>query len=359
MSRPQEMEPQAGPQPPLVRVTEAVAAQTVRLSQTAFVRATDEVDVVAQLSERITQVGAGFQVGEIVREGDLLVALDPTQSRANQAGAQAHLDQARDALTETKRMLKRQLQLAADDFVSDAALVDAQVAVTRAQANLAMAQAQVERAVLAVNDTRLNVPFDAIVTAQTASRGQFVAAGTPIGHLVAIDSAELRMGLLTSDIVLLGGAEAAVGLPVTLSDPTTGSALRQGRVTGVVPAIEAQTRTTSLIVRVKDPFGVQDAGALRVNDLVQLDLDVTLDQGDTVRISAEALKGSDMVWRVVDGRLTPLRVTLVSREGDVVIVQHADLSDGDTVLLSDLVAPQQGDAVRVVESDPTELVSGR
>jgi len=359
MSRPQETEPQAGPQPPLVRVTEAVAAQTVRLSQTAFVRATDEVDVVAQLSERITQVGVGFQVGEIVREGDLLVALDPTQSRADQAEAQARLDQARAALTETELTLERKQQLAADDFVSDAALDDAQVAVTRAQADLAMAQAQVERAALAVDDTRLNAPFDAIVTAQTASRGQFVAAGTPIGHLVAIDSAELRMGLLPSDIALLGGAEAAVGLPVTLSDPTTGSALRQGRVTGVVPAIEAQTRTTSLIVRVDDPFAVQDAGALRVNDLVQLDLDVTLDQGDTVRILAEALKGSDIIWRVADGRLTPLRVTLVSREGDDVIVQHADLSDGDAVLLSDLVAPQQGDAVRVAESDPTELVGRR
>ncbi|OAN79423.1 hypothetical protein A8B78_11870 [Jannaschia sp. EhC01] len=358
MSRSQETAASASPQPPLVRVAEIASAQTVVLRHTGFVRASDEIGVVAQVSERITQVGTGFAVGELVREGDLLIALDAAQFSPDRSQAQARLDQARAALTETEITLQRQQELAADDFASDAALDDAEVAIARAQADLAMAQAQLERATLAVDDTRLTAPFDAIVTAQGASRGQYVAAGTSVGHLIATDTAEVRMGLLPSDIAVLGGAEAAIGLAVTLSDPTTGRALRDGVVTGVAPAIDAQTRTTSLIIRVDDPFNTITTEALRVGELVQLDLDVALGQNGNFRIPAEALKGADNVWRVVDGTLSPLSITLVTREGRVVIVRHPDLSNGDTLLLSDLVAPQAGDRVRVAGPGPDQTAEG-
>lgn len=345
-SQPEDRASAQSAPPPLVRVVSVEPADIATIRQTGFVRAMDQIDVVPQISERITQIGESFHVGTRVAEGHLLIGLDPTSFEAEVTQAEANVDQATAAVEESRITLARQRELAQSDFASEATLDDAQVALLRSQADLALARAQLQRAQLALDDTSLRAPFDAIVTEQAASIGQFVQAGTPVGHIVRTQAVEIRMGLLPSDLMLLGGAEAAIGLPVTVTDPTTERDLGTGTVTGVVPAIETQTRTVNLLVRLADPFMGNGTGTLRVDELVQMSLDVPL-EGTAFHLPAEALKGDATLWRVADGQLQRLEVNVLSRTGATVIIRHPDLAQGDTILLSDLVAPTEGDAVRV------------
>lgn len=340
-----------GPEAPLVRATELRATDTVVLHQTGFVRASDAIDVVPQMSERITEIGPAFAVGERVAEGDLLVRLDATRARATLRSAEARLAQADAALEEARVTLSRQRELAREQVVSQAALDDAQVGFARAQADADVAEAEVEQAALALGDTDLRAPFDAIVTEDRASVGQLVQPGVSIGRLVATDAVEVEMGLLPSDLAVLGRARDAIGLPVTVSDPATGRRLRQGEVTAIVPALDTATRTVGLLVGVGEPFA-EDAASLRIGELVDLALEVPLGDSPALRVAAEALKGGDTLWRISDGTLSRHEVRLLSRDGAMATLRAEGIEAGDSILLSDLAAPADGDTVRVATGDP-------
>jgi multidrug efflux pump subunit AcrA (membrane-fusion protein) len=177
--------------------------------------------------------------------------------------------------------------------------------------------------------------------------GQFVQPGSDLGTLVAADSARIRMGLLPDDIALVGQAEATIGSTVQLfASGPAGAPLGSGTVTQVSPEIEEQTRTLPLIVAVEDPFGDRLARPLRIDELVRLELPVTLPDGGAVRIPAAALKGADTLWRVADGRLQRLSPTVLVREADALVVVADRIAAGDTVMISDLPAAFDGQEVR-------------
>lgn len=338
------------PQAPLVRATELRATDSVVLRQTGFVRASDAIDVMPQMSERIIEIGPAFAVGETVAQGDLLVRLAATGTRANLRAAEARLSQANASLAEARVTLARQQELAQEQVVSEAALDNAQVTFARARADAEVAEAEAERAALALRDTDLRAPFDAVVTEESASIGQLLQPGASIGRLVATDAVEIEMGLLPNDLAVLGRASRAVGLPVTVSDPATGRVLREAEVTAIVPALNTATRTVGLVVRVTNPFS-DDAPSLRIGELVDLALEVPLDDDPALQVAAEALKGGETIWSIAEGRLSGHEVDVLARDGAMVTLRAEGLRDGDAVLLSDLAAPADGDAVRVADGD--------
>jgi RND family efflux transporter MFP subunit len=345
----------AGTPAPLVAVTEVVATDTITLRQTGFLRASDAVEVAPERTERIVRVADAFSPGTRVAEGDLLLRLDATSAEAALQSARARVAQAEAARAETRITLDRQQELRRENVVSEAALEDAQVALARAEADLAMAEAELSRAELALDDTVLRAPFDAIVTQESASVGQLVQAGTTLGRLVATDSAEIEMGVLATDLAPAGGASGLAGTTVALRDPATGRDLGEGRVASVLPEIDARTRTVRLLVRVPDPFA--DPAALRLGQLVELSLRLSVEEAPALSVAAEALKGGDTLWQVSDGALSRRTVEVLSRDGDTVTLRAEGLADGDSVLLSDLAAPADGLEVRVADGD-TRLAEG-
>ncbi|MEM9754744.1 MAG: efflux RND transporter periplasmic adaptor subunit [Pseudomonadota bacterium] len=333
---------------PLIEVTDVAATEAIVLRQTGFVRASDAVEVVPQVTERIVEVAPAFTVGNRVTEGEVLIRLDATSAEASYAAARARVAQAAAARNEARITLNRQQELRRENVVSEATLEDAQVALARAEADLAMAEAERSRAALTLDDTELRAPFDAIVTAETASVGQLVQAGASLGRLVSTDTVEIEMGVLQSDLAPGGGTDHVVGVPVALVDPATGGDLGEGHVAVVLPEIDARTRTVRLLVRVPRPFH-SDTASVRLGELVELVLRLPVEDGPALSVRSEAVKGGDTLWQVVDGTLVRIPVEVLSYDGETVSLRAEGLTDGDRVMLSDLAAPADGLAVRTPE----------
>lgn len=346
----------AGTSAPLVEVTEVRATDGIVLRQTGFVRASDAVEVVPQMTERIVEVAPAFAVGNRIAEGEVLIRLDATSAEADLEAARARVAQAVAARDEARITLNRQQELRRENVVSEAALEDARVALARAEADVAMAEAERARAALALDDTVLRAPFDAIVTAETASVGQLVQAGASLGRLAATDFAEIEMGLLQSDLAPAGDTEGLVGAPVALADPATGRDLGDGSIAAILPEIDARTRTVRLLVRVPAPFE-NGATSMRLGELVELALELSVKDGPVLSVRSEAVKGGDTLWQVADGALARVPVEILSRDGETVSLRAEGLSDGDLVMLSDLTAPAEGLAVRVPE-DAMQVAEG-
>ncbi|GAB4114427.1 MAG: efflux RND transporter periplasmic adaptor subunit [Rubrivivax sp.] len=141
----------------LVDETEAIG--TLRSRQGVMVR--------PEVSGRVAAIG--FQDGQRVRRGQLLVQLDDTLPRAQLRQAEAQAAIARTTLARNRELL-------AQGFVSQNAVDQAAATVEVAQAQVALAQAQLSR-------MRIVAPFDGQAGIRLVNLGDYVKDGADLVNL--------------------------------------------------------------------------------------------------------------------------------------------------------------------------------
>jgi RND family efflux transporter MFP subunit len=360
-----EVEP---PAPPLIRAATAERAAFVNLRQTGFIRPLAAVPIAAEIQGRITEVSDQFRRGNFVEAGEVLIRLETRQLRAEVGRAEASVGRAEAGLAEARVERDRQRQLEAQEFASEAALQQSIVAVATAEAELTAARADLIAARTRLDDATITAPFDALVVEDAADVGDIAQPGTELGRLVASEAAEVEFGLTPADLDLLGEAERAIGGRVLIRPATAAvreaetDLLALGVVSDVGPLIDEATRTVPLIVRIPRPFErTDDDRPLRVDELVALELPVSLERRTAVSVPAQAIKGGDTVWAVrpdaeagddpdggSDGaaRLLRVEVSILQRTGDVAVVE-GPLPPGTLVMVSDLPGAADGARVRL------------
>ncbi|MCY3846349.1 MAG: efflux RND transporter periplasmic adaptor subunit [Acidobacteria bacterium] len=188
-----------------VTVTEGDIVDTV--GATGALEAVTTVQVGSQVSGIIQELLVDFN--SIVREGDVIMRLDPSlfetqlaQARANLARAEAEVERLRVAVEDAETQLVRAEGLAARALISDTELDAARVAVRSAEAQLKSAEAQVTQAQASLNQNQVNLehtviraPIDGIVTSRLVDVGQTVAASfqAPELFVIAADLTKMRV----------------------------------------------------------------------------------------------------------------------------------------------------------------------
>lgn len=156
------------------------------------IEAKTSVDVSADITGRITRIAVNE--GDLVKEGQFLIQIDPAQYQANVARAeamlsssQASLVQARANLAQAERSLARarDLKLAGTSLISDEAVEQAETARDVAMANANSAEASVAQAQAGVREakdnlakTRLVAPMDGRVVRLAVEEGEVAVPGT-------------------------------------------------------------------------------------------------------------------------------------------------------------------------------------
>ena len=340
-----QTESSPAPAAPLVEVArpEPVPAPPA-IVETGFVRASERVEVAPELSGRIVEIGETFELGSRMAEGDLLVRLDARTIEADLARARADLDSAEAALAQTTADLRRQRDLADENFAAEAEVERARADAEAADARVAQAQAAVESAEIRLEDTRLTAPFDALVIAEDVSRGQLLQVGTPVGTLVASGEAEVRVGLTEDDFRFLRQEGGLIGRAVGV-EVEDGRRL-EGRVARVAPVLEGRARTVEIVVTVPDPYG-EDRG-LSLNGVASVSIPLPRSERMLYRLPAGALQDGDRLWRVTgDGTLQPVAARVQDRGDDTVTLASDALGAGDRILVTEVATPLPGLEVRV------------
>ena len=193
------------PEVSTVTVTEGDIVDTV--GATGALEAVTTVQVGSQVSGIIQELHVDFN--SIVREGDVIMRLDPSlfetqleQARANLLRSQAEVERLSVAVDDAATQLRRSRELAADDLISETELEAADVALRSAQAQRKSAEAQVRQsqASLSMNEVNLEhtvirAPIDGIVTSRLVDVGQTVAASfqAPELFVIAADLTKMRV----------------------------------------------------------------------------------------------------------------------------------------------------------------------
>ena len=115
-------------------------------------------------------------VGERVKKGQVLAALDASGYQAQVAEAQAVIARSKEEQQDAKRNLDRVEELYKRTTISTSELETAQTRNARAIAQLNEAQAHQRRVQKILSDATLRAPFDALVLERQAEPGQIVAS---------------------------------------------------------------------------------------------------------------------------------------------------------------------------------------
>lgn len=302
------------------------------------VRPHAEIDVAAQINGKVAWVSPAFQGGGRVQSGDVLFRIDDAdyrnrvqQARANVAAGQVALlqaeEDARIAREEYALFLKRQPDAAGSGEASPLALREPQLAAARAA--LARDSAALADAELALSRTEVLAPFSGAVRTESVDVGQFVAAGQGVGRLYADDAVEVVVPLSDSDAALVpdlwrlaaGDGNRSVRAVVTAG---YGPANHDwdGYVDRAEAALDEQTRTIDVIVRVPNPFS-GSGPPLLVGQFVEVEIDgVAPDQYFVV--PRAALRTGNEVWATrQDTLVTIVPVQVLQRSEDQVYVTGA------------------------------------
>ncbi|NDY43378.1 efflux RND transporter periplasmic adaptor subunit, partial [Dissulfurirhabdus thermomarina] len=176
------------PAPVLPVVTTARAAYgtfpaTVRLLGTI------EAKVAAEIAPRVTGQILEVRVreGDRVRRGDLLARLDDRPERDRVAGLRAALDAARTAFATQEAVTGRDRRLFEAKALSREALDRSVAALEAARARVTGLEKDLHAAETDLAYTRLEAPFDGVVTARLADPGDLALPGRPVVAMEAPD----------------------------------------------------------------------------------------------------------------------------------------------------------------------------
>lgn len=166
-------------------------------------------DLALSVSGLVGQVEA--RPGQTVRQGDLLLALQPALFKARVAEARAEMERATEEEADARKDLERANELYARTVSSTTELDAARLRQARARAGLAAAQARLEQARQLLAESELRAPFDGVVLDRRAEPGMAVSAQCQPPVLITLARADrlLARAPLPADLaagLLPGGA---------------------------------------------------------------------------------------------------------------------------------------------------------
>ena len=211
---------------------------------TAFdgvVEAVRQTVVAAQVPGAVVQLGV--KVGDRVAAGQVLLRLDARAADQTAAAGDAQVQAARAALDVARQALGRQRQLFQQNYISAAALeqAEAQFKATQAQVDAQLAQAGAARTQTGFYVVR--APFAGVVSEVPVQLGDMAMPGRPL--VTVVDPAALRVTAAVPQTVAL---RLAAGALPRIEFPGLPAAQQwvQPRQAQVLPTVDAATHTVQM-----------------------------------------------------------------------------------------------------------------
>jgi RND family efflux transporter MFP subunit len=346
-----------------------VEVQIARLGPHTFEVATQgtvmprtEIILAAEVAGRVLSVSPSFEVGGFFEKGDVLARIDPRDYELvlEEAGALVLQNEFLLAQEEAQaEVARREWERLGDGEASPLARREPQLA--RARGAVAAAKAALQRVERDLERTQVRAPFAGMARERAVDVGQFVARGTPLGRIYAVDFAEVRLPLHDEDLAVLElpmeyrGDPPAQGPEVVLRARYGGSERSWiGRVVRTEGVIDPKSRVLYAVAEVEDPYGLH-ADPPRPPLTMGLFVEATItgrEADGVVVIPRAALREWNRVL-VVDGedRLR-FRTVEVLRAAKGYAVIGSGIEDGERICLTQLESVVDGMKVRVAGKGP-------
>ncbi len=192
------------------------------------------------------------QTGDEVKRGQLLAKIDPRIPQNNLSQAQASLAVAQAQLENATAQLKRSQALYQTQSITEAGLDSARLTFATAQSAVVTAQANLQTAKDAMEDTQVRAPItgtvlelDAVLGTVISSPTNDVGGGTVILKMANLDTVQVSALVDETDV-----AKVQPGLPVTITVDAYPNRAFDGTVLKIEPQAQVSQNVTMFPVEV-------------------------------------------------------------------------------------------------------------
>ncbi|WP_328698881.1 efflux RND transporter periplasmic adaptor subunit [Colwellia sp. 20A7] len=225
--------------------------------------------LVAQVSGEINEVSPQFRDGGFFEKGDVLVQLDDRDHRAEVKITQSSLLSAKQALLEEEARAKQALidweRLGNGAQPNVLVLREPQLAA--AQAEVLSAQANLDKAELLLERTKIVAPFAGRVLKKLVDLGRVVTSNTQLADIYAIDYVEIRLPINNKELSFIALPEEyrsvrnrIQGPSVEITSDLIGKQSWQGEIVRTEGAIDENSQQLYIVAQIDDPYDISNKG---------------------------------------------------------------------------------------------------
>jgi multidrug efflux system membrane fusion protein len=338
------------PAPSAMPVSVALVQQRETSSWDEFsgrLEAVERVEVRSRVAGAI--LAAHFREGALVKQGDLLVTIDPAPYSAEVERQQAAVSAAEARVTFSRSQLDRGRQLVDSRTVSVSELDQRTNAFNEAQANVQAAKAALRSAQLNLDYTEVRAPVSGRVGKLEITTGNLVAAGpgAPVlTNLVSVDpiyvsfsADEQVVARALASVPVSNGLPQIDRIPVEISTALSPDA----KVRGSLQFVDNQVEPGSGTVRMRAVFSNPD-GRLMAGQFARVRLGQAKAE-QAIAVSERAI-GTDQDKKfvmVVDGdNKAAYREIRIGRESEGLRVVTDGLKPGERIIVNGLQRVRPG-----------------
>ncbi|MEC7735360.1 MAG: efflux RND transporter periplasmic adaptor subunit [Pseudomonadota bacterium] len=319
---------------------------TLKVNTNGEVRSVTEINVIPQVSGRITEVADEFIDGGNIRKDQPLIWIDNRDYKLAVISADSRVAQA-------KKLLEREIaesELAKKDWEElgegEASPLTLRIPqLEEARAILNAAKADLEKAKLNLERTIISLPFDGLIKRKNAGIGQYVNAGSILGSAFSTEKVLIPLPLTDTELSYLGlplGYEAESffeGPKVVFKSFVSRKNIEWvGRITRISGSIDSQTRLVYAYAEVLNPYDAEPP--LAIGTYVDAEIDGNFIT-DGYLVSISAIKNENKIYIVdQDNKLRIKEIEISGTDGDNVIVKG--INDEDMVVVSTLNSGIEG-----------------
>ncbi|MCB1279830.1 efflux RND transporter periplasmic adaptor subunit [Prosthecobacter sp.] len=347
----------------------------VRVASQGAVQPRTRSTLLPEVAGMIVEVSPSFRPGGFFEKDEVLVKLDPVDYETAVTVARAAVALAKVTLVEEQAKSEQALEnwKALGRKGSPGELVSRSPQVARAKADLAAAEARVVKAERDAQRTIIRAPYAGQVLEQAVDVGQYVSQGTVLGRIFATDFVEVRLPLPERESRFVNlperyrdGATTVPPAKVKLQTTTAGKKVTwEGRLVRVESALDQETRQTTAVAQIDDPFSKRADGAppLKIGQFVEAEIEGEALDDVFVIPRSVARAGNEIILITKQNTLKRMFVEpIVGTDKHLVISASTakGLKEGDVLCLTPIPFPADGARVTPVIDgrSPDQKVAG-
>ncbi len=307
-------------------------------------QANAESRIVAEITGRVMAINA--REGRWISKGKRLVTIDPERIKLSLEAKQAETLQAKADADLAKKELARAEDLFKQAILPERALDDTRATATRTIERYNELEAERKKLELDLRNCFIRAPYSGFTVRKLTEIGEWVNPGTPVYEMV-----DLSLMKVTVDLPERNFGQVAIGSAVAIHISGDDENTMMGKVSGIAPQASRATHTFPLIVSVPNKDGRLGSGML-VKAKVSL-----AGKFSSLAVSKDAIirQGNQtIVYTIVDGKASPITVTISSSKGEMIAVTGKGLKDGMPVVVRGNERIFPGSPVRTPDDGQSE-----
>lgn len=348
----------SGPQITVKTTSISPVDYQVMLNSFGLVRPRTQSNLVAQVSGQIMKISEQFRDGRFFEKGEPLVWLDERDYLAEVNIAKANVLSGKQNLLEEEARGQQALvdwQRLGDGSKPNA-LVLRKPQLEAAKAALLSAEAQLQKAQLALERTTITAPYAGRILNTQADIGQVVNSNSVLASIYAIDVVEVRLPINNNDLELIdlpkeyrGNTVLDGNTKVYLNSDLIGQQSWLAKIVRTEGAISSDSQQLYVIAQIEDPYNElnDDKMPVKIGQYVNADI-VGKQITNAIVIPNSAIYQGSYVYTVVDGALLRKDITIRWQNTDEAIIDKG-LRAGETLVLTTLGQVSSGTRVQIEE----------